>query len=132
MSIEEIKLENGSLQITPANFVTAKALYQALLEEGKSLKIDPEAEVDANLFKDVFCAGLSSKKIEACLKECMKTVSYNGFKASENDTWEPQEARVDYFTACFEVTRINIQPFTKNLYAQYQRVLAALLKNGLA
>ena len=72
--------------------------------------------IDVNLRKDLFCTFLASKKIEAALAECMKRVTYNGLKITE-DTFEPVEARDDYLTVCVEVTRENVVPFMKSLFA---------------
>lgn len=121
--MKTIKLPSGAeLSIDVAPFADARALYQACLEEGKILRLDPTAEVDANLFKDLLCTALSSKKIEAAITKCMERALYNKLKIT-NDTWEPVEARDDYMTACLEVAKENILPFTKSLYAQYAGLL---------
>ena len=121
-----MKLPSGAeLEITPAPFKEAKALYMAVADELKGLRLNPEAEVDVNFFKDLFCTGLASKKIETALADCMKRVTYNGLKITD-DTWEPLDARQDYLTACFEVAKENISPFTKSLSAQFGDVLQKL------
>lgn len=118
----EIKMPSGAiLKVQPAPFAAARTLYQAVLEEAKGLKFDPEAQVDVNFFKDLFCAGLASKKIEAALAECFKSALYNDLKIT-NDIFEPVEAREDYIMACFEVAQENIKPFTKNLLLQYATI----------
>src|ERR1700693_2374718 len=97
---EDITLPSGAeLKITHAPFSDSKALYQAVLEELKGMRLDPNADVDANLYKDIFCTGFASKKIEAALDQCMKRVHYNGAKIT-TATWEPVEAREDYFSVC--------------------------------
>lgn len=127
----KVTLPSGSiLEITVGSFQESKALYMAVMEELKVLKLDPTAEVDVNLFKDMFCAALSSKKIEAALDVCMKRVTYNGLKVTQ-DTFEPVEAREDYLNVCFEVAKENIQPFTKNLYAQFGDIFQKV-KSSLA
>lgn len=121
--MKEVSLPSGAkLNITLAPFKDSRALYQAILEEAKVLKLDPTAEIDVNLYKDLVCLGLSSKKIEACLWKCMERATYDGLKMTE-DTFEPETARDDYMTVCFEVAKENIQPFTKSLYAQYADML---------
>ncbi len=118
-----MKLPSGAeLIITVAPFAVSRALYQSLLEEAKSLRIDPLSEIDVNLWKDVFASALSSKKVESCLEECMKRATYNG-KRIDQDTFEPVEARQDYISVCFEVTKENVAPFTKSLYAEYKAIL---------
>lgn len=132
MSSRKVVLPSGAeLEITLAPFADSKALYQAMLEEAKTLKIDDTAEVDANLYKDLFCTGLSSKKIEAALTVCMKRATYNGMKITD-DVFEPVEARDDYLIVCMEVARENITPFTKSLFAQYGDILRGLLQKSQA
>ncbi len=122
-SSKKVKLPSGAeLEIWVSPFEVSKALYQAMLDEVRGLKLDPKAEVDVNFFKDLFCAGFSSKKVEECLKECLKKATYNGARIS-SDTFEPVEARQDYMQVCFEVAQENVAPFTKSLYAKYQTIL---------
>lgn len=129
--MREVTLPSGStLKITPAPFPEARALYQAVVEEMKGLKLDPEAEIDVNFYKDVFCVGLSSKKIEAALWKCMERSLINDLKITA-DTFEPVEKRDDYLTVCFEVAQENIRPFTKSLFAQYGHIFA-MIQSGQA
>lgn len=123
---KSVSLPSGAkLDITVSPFAISRSLYQAVLEETKSLKLDPKAEVDVNLMKDLFCTLLSSKKVESCLDECMKRVTYNG-KKIDGDTFEPISAREDYLTVCWEVASENIVPFTKSLSAQFSPALEKL------
>lgn len=117
-----ITLPSGSvLKITLSPFKISKELYQAVLEEAKTLRLDPETEIDVNLFKDLFCTGFSSKKIEAALQECMKRATYNDRHITE-DTFEPEAAREDYVSVCWEVAYANLLPFTKSLMHQYKAI----------
>ncbi len=111
-----------------APFKDAKALYQAVLEEVKSLKLNPKDEIDVNLFKDLFCVGLSSKKIEAALWPCIERTTYDGHRITE-ETFEPEKAREDYVAVCMEVGKANIAPFAKNLMQQYSHILPMLHKD---
>lgn len=124
--MREVKLPSGAvLKITLAPFADSKALLNAVLEESKGLRVNPEDEVDVNLFKDIFCSGLSSKKIEAALMVCMGRVLYNDRKI-DGETFEAEEARQDYIMACFEVASDNIRPFMKSLFAEFGAILASL------
>lgn len=123
-----IDMPSGAkLDISVSPFADSRALYQSILEEGKALKLDPEADVDVNFFKDLFCSAMASKKIEAALNKCFERVTYKGLRV-DNDTWEPVENREDYFDACFAVAKENITPFTKNLSAKYSLILEMLKK----
>lgn len=123
--MKEVILDSKAvLKIDPAPFAVSKSLYQAVIEEMKSIKIDVNVS-DGNFFKDIFCVTFSSKRVELALDECMKRVLYNGNKISA-ETWEPIEAREDYTAVCFEVLKENLTPFMKSLYAQYAQILAIL------
>lgn len=124
--MKEVTLPSGAtLKITLAPFTQSRDLYQAFLEELKGLKIDPTEEVDASFIKDLGCVALTSKKVETALWTCMQRATYNDLKITL-DTFEPEASRDDYFTVCLEVAKVNIQPFTKSLYAQYGHVLGML------
>lgn len=115
------------LEIFPSDFAVARTLYQAVLEETKGHKMDPSAEVDTNLLKDLFCTMLSSKKVEAAVEACMAKCTYNGHRIESVSTvFDPVEARQDYLMACYEVAVENISPFMKSLYAKFSTVLEKL------
>lgn len=132
MNSRKVALPSGAeLTIQLAPFADSKALYQAVLEEAKSLKIDAGADLDVNLFKDIFCSGFSSKKIESCLDKCLSRALYDGQKITA-ETFEPEGARQDYMAVCFEVASDNIAPFLKSLYAKFSVVLENLKGKPLA
>ncbi len=120
----------AELNITLGSFLESKALYQAILDEAKNLKLDPKEEIGVNMMKDLFCAGFSSKKIEDALWVCMKRCAYKGMRI-DADTFESVEAREDYFSVCIEVAKENVLPFTKALTRQYSQILENL-KSSLA
>lgn len=121
-----MKLPSGAeLKVTLAPFADSRALYQAVLAEMKGLKLDPKQEIDATFWKDVFCTILSSKKIERAIWKCMTRATYCGLKIDEN-TFEPKEARDDYFYVMKEVAKENLLPFTKSLGAEYSAILENL------
>jgi hypothetical protein len=116
--MEEIALPSGAiLKIQVAPFAVAKALYQAVLAEFKELKISIKDEHE-NLFKNIFCSAFSSAAIERCLEPCMARCTIDSLKI-DKDTFEKIERRGDYVTACIEVAKANIVPFTKSLWQQF-------------
>ncbi len=130
---KKVTLPSGAeLEIQVAPFGASKALYQAVVSELRGVeldvKLDLQSEVNVDLLKNLFCAALDSKRIETALDECMKVVLYNGLKIDKS-TFEPLEARDDYFTACFEVAQENIRPFTKSLFAQFSAIFQSLQKS---
>lgn len=125
---KEVNLPSGStLKITPGSFDESKELLRVVMEEAKSLKLDMSQEVDFNLFKDIFCVGFSSKKIESALAPCLKRCLIDGLKI-DKDTFEAIEKRQDYLEVLFEVAQENIAPFTKSLYAKFGAIMARVAK----
>jgi hypothetical protein len=121
--MRKVKLPSGAeLTINPAPFVDAKNLYQALLRELKEVQIDLKMEM-ANLYKELFCVGFSSPQIEGFLWKCLERCTYDNGKTGpmkiDGDTFEPLEAREDYMSVCTEVTKENVAPFVKTLFADY-------------
>jgi hypothetical protein len=127
--MKEIDLPSGAkLKITPAPFEEAKTLYQAVLEEAKGVQFSTKDEM-ANVYKDLFCVGFSSKKIEAALWACFKTVIYEDKRGPlkiDKDTFTPVETRGDYVMVCMLVAKENIDPFVKGLYAEYKTLFETL------
>lgn len=123
--MRKVKLPSGAeLTIQPAPFADAKNLYQSLLRELKSVRIDSEMQM-VHLYKEIFCAGFSSPHIEECLWKCMERCTYDNGKTGalkiDKDTFEPVSAREDYMTVFTEVTKDNVSPFVKTLFADYKQ-----------
>lgn len=130
--MKETKLPSGALlKIGDTPFAVSKNLYQAILEAAKELRIDFSTDRIA-LYKNIFCIGFSSPKIEACLWDCFKHCIYNSgsgdFKIDQS-TFEPLKAREDYVHVCIEVAKENTGPFVKSLYAAYKEALSEMEKH---
>ena len=126
--MQEIKLPSGAiLKITQPTFTEAKELYQAVLEELRTLEILNVTELDFNFFKNLFCMGFSSKKVERCLEICLKRCLYNDMKF-DSDTFEPEEARGDHLTVMSEVAFSVLHPFFKNLTQLFQNLTDKISK----
>lgn len=121
------KLPSGAvLSMNVAPFKDAKALYQALLRElrGISLKADTEF---AELWKNLYTAGFSSKEVEEALVACMGWCTYDAGKGKQKlsmEVFEDEKARGDYEDVCIALVEINVLPFASRLYAQYKLLLA--------
>lgn len=114
----------ATLKINPAPFADAKNLYQALLRELRMVEIDQKREM-ASLYKDLFCIGFSSPEIESCLWKCFERCTYNSNGADlkiDKDSFEPVQCREDYLSVCMEVTKENVNPFMKALFAEYKLI----------
>jgi len=128
--MREFKLPSGStLKVGLAPFEVSRSLYQAFLEEVKGIQISSATQL-ASIYKDIFCIGFSSKKIETILWECFKQCLINDLRIDAK-TFEPEVARSDYMTVCMNVAKENINPFVKSLYAEYSQFLSTML-NDLA
>lgn len=127
--MKEIKLPSGAtLKISVIPFAAAKALYQAILEEARSVKFDASTDM-ASVIKELVCVGFSSKKVEVTLWECMKRCLYNsgnGDLKIDDSTFEPATARQDYSLICLEVIMECISPFMKGLSAELGRVITMI------
>ena len=121
--MKEIKLESGAeFRVSLAPFSEAKDLYQAILKCMTGMKINDQDEIDVNFFKDIFCILLSSKEVEEKIWQCLGRAVYNGNKIT-TQTFEDEKARGDYIPICYEVAWMNIEPFTRGLYAKLSLVL---------
>lgn len=119
--MREVKLPSGAtLKVKAAPFSDSKALYQAVLKEMRGVELKSETRT-MELYKNLFCAGFSSKEIESTLVPCLERCTYNDHKIGP-DTFEADKAREDYVTVCVEVAKENISPFLKSLYAECQRI----------
>lgn len=115
--MKEIKLSSGAvLKISLIPFAEAKELFQVIMEEFKTLKIETKTELDVNFFKDIFSTGFSSKKIDKALGVCLRRCTYNDLRVDDN-LFEDINAREDYLAIILEVIKEVLSPFLKNLTA---------------
>ena len=129
---KKVDLPSGAkLTLYPSPFKDAKRLAQALVQEIRQIKVDPKAEIDVNMWKDLICVGIASEEIEKALKPCMNRCLYNDFKITD-ETFEPVENRDDYLTVVMEVVKENVLPFTKSLYAEFEGIIGRLTPKGPA
>jgi hypothetical protein len=129
--MREVSLPSGAnlkLQIPPLD--DALELFAAVCEEGKGIKVDPNAQADWDFMKDIAFTALASKKISACLWKCMEKSLYNDLRIDKK-TFESEASRGDYLFVCVEVGKEALLPFVKNLFAQLGEV-AAKIKGFLA
>jgi hypothetical protein len=123
--MSKVKLPSGAeLEINLAPFSDANALNKAVARELAKLKLDKEIELnDPSFLKDLVCAAIASEDIMAALWVCFKRCTYSGLRIT-SETFEPEEARGDYFIICKEVLQANCLPFIKSLLSQFGADLA--------
>lgn len=127
--MEPIKLPSGAeLKITLSEFKVARTLLEALSRSVKEVKIkqDEDGELDFNSLKEMFLGAISSPEILGAILKCAERATYNGVKISES-IFENEDARQDYISVLFEVTKANISPFLKGLYAKYEAIVEKIL-----
>lgn len=132
--MKTVILPSGAeLQITPAPFREAKALWQAILAELRDVRLESTAQM-GGLIKDALCATFSSPSVERALFECFKRCTYNGNRITDPaETFEPVETREDFLAACREVGLENVFPFTKSLLSAWkdaQRMIGNILSSS--
>lgn len=129
----EVTLPSGAiLKIAPAPFADAKALFQAFLKEVRNVPMTTNADNASwtwflELYKNVYSAAFSSQEVERCMWACAARCLYDdgtmakeipGLKV-EPSIFEKAANRQDFETVAMEVTKENVDPFAKSLYAKY-------------
>lgn len=124
---KEVVLASGAkLNISHIDLGDAKALYNAVMFEARTLKITNETELGLDLWSQVLFISQSSKEIDRCVTECMKRCTYKGQKITP-DTFEPDEVREDYLSVWMEVAQEALSPFSKNLMRELPRLWGAVV-----
>lgn len=118
--MKKITLPSGSkLEIDLAPFADANALNKAVAKELKEIEFNPEMDLSNPAFiKDLVCTAFSSELIMSALEACFKRCTYNGLRIDAN-TFEPEEARQDYFITCKEVLIEQLRPFAPALLSMF-------------
>lgn len=113
--MKEFDLPSGAkLRVDMCDYSTSKKLLSAFLSEMKQNKINPQDEIDANFYKDIFCSCFTSTLIESAMKDCFKKALYNNNPITD-ELFENEKSREDYLQICFHVIEVNIGPFLKGL-----------------
>lgn len=120
--MRKIDVESGAeVVIREAPFRDAIALKNAIASEAGNSGLDVSnisgdtdmSELIAPLLKAVLSVD-SSERVYDALFSCLKRCSYNGEKITEA-TFEPKEARADYYVIAFECAKENLSPFFEGL-----------------
>lgn len=126
--MKEVTLPSGAvLKIGLAPFSDSKELFQAIMEEMKTVSLNME-EIDYDFLKNMLCTGFGSKRVEAAVNKCWAKCLYNGVRI-DADTFESLEAREDYLTVYSEVAMANVTPFTKNLLSLLSPLMSTIRQN---
>ena len=116
------KSQNGvDVKINPADFISAMKLKNAVLKAVKDSgvdisKIDLET-INASSLQPILEVVLyadTSEAVENALFKCLERCTYRGERITR-DTFEPVEAREDYYEIVLACLKENLAPFFKNL-----------------
>lgn len=122
--MKEVTLKSGrKLRLQAADFRKSKDLFDAISKEIKGNEFDPKAEFDINFIKNILLGMVSSPQVEATLWPCFTGCLYKGDTKVTPDLFEDMSAREDFLEICFEVAKINVLPFTKNLSSKFEPIL---------
>ncbi len=94
------------------------ALTDTKTEEDKTkrraalLTIIGNEEVDT--LKNLLMQLGGSPRLEGVIFDCLISCTYNGVKITK-DTFEPEDARADFYPLVWEVLKLNLRPFFKSL-----------------
>ena len=121
----EFTTQNGvKVKINPADFVISMKLKNAVLKAVKDSgvdvsKIDLKKITAASLqpILEVVLYADTNEAVESSLFKCLERCTYNGEKIIR-DTFEPIEAREDYYEIVIACLKENLSPFFKNLISK--------------
>jgi len=119
----ELTTASGAeVRINVADFITSMKLKKAIVEAVKDSDIDiasidlDKLEVGAidSILQVILTADCSEKVNEAIFK-CLERCTYNSKKINK-ETFEPVEAREDYYEIIIACLKENLTPFFKPLF----------------
>lgn len=93
----------------------------------KELKLS-ELDLSIDKIAQLAMALDSSEEIYRALFDCLIRCTYNGEKITES-TFEPVEAREDYYQIVIECLKVNFTPFLKGLASRLSGIAGSLVKN---
>ena len=121
----EFKTESGAdVKINMADFITSmklkKAIQKALLVNKIDIASLDFSELKSGAISSIFELVLtadSNEEVENAVFKCLARCTYNGMKI-EVSTFEPMEAREDYYEVIIACLKENLSPFFKPLLSK--------------
>lgn len=119
---ESVTLKSGrKLELAIAPFSIGMRLFKTAANELKQVDVQLEsldfqkiAASDVNSIKNVIFQLLGSDALESAVFSCMERCLLDGVKITKS-TFEDQDVRADYLPVAWEVIKLNLAPFFKNL-----------------
>lgn len=120
---DPITLKSGAVFLAAvAPFPDGVDLYQTIARELaavnfdiSNLELDDVSSRDVNTLKNAGLQLVQSKAVLAILDRCLMRCLYNNQKIVVAQTFNPEDARGDYFPVLWEVAKVNLIPFFKSL-----------------
>lgn len=119
---DPITLKSGAVLVlgTPT-FAHGMKLFKVIVNELKLVDLDISsldlrtfAGKDINSLKNAIFQLLGSDALESAVFDCATKSTYNSMKITR-ETFNPDEARADYFPVAWEVIKHSLRPFFTNL-----------------
>lgn len=116
----EFKTQNGvDVKITPADFISSLKLKNVVLKAIKDSEVDI-SKIDLDKITtsslqpilEVVLAADTSEAVQSSIFKCLARCLYNGEKII-TETFEPIEAREDYYEIVIACLKENLMPFFK-------------------
>lgn len=116
------------VKINVADFITSMKLKKAVVEAVKESGIDV-ASIDLDNLKmgaiesiiQIILTADCSDKVEEAIFKCLVRCTYNGEKITK-DTFEPVEAREDYYEIVIACLKENLAPFFGPLFLKFSEL----------
>lgn len=126
----------AEVKIEVADFITSMTLKKAVVEAVKESKIDI-ANIDLENLKvgaidsilQVILTADCSDKVNEAIFKCLARCKYNGERISK-DTFEPIEAREDYYEIVIACLKENLAPFFKPLFLKLNSLQEKMIQKS--
>lgn len=130
----EFKGQNGAnIKINPAGFEESVNLRMAITKELSKADFNINASavdmdnIDVSGIAKLICVVDSSREVNDALFACLSRCTYNKDKITKA-TFEPVEAREDYYEIVISCLKVNLSPFFKGLISKLAPFMATLKK----
>ena len=109
------------------------AIGKSIAASSVTLEVDPAkraTEQDFDVAEILKLAALvdSDAAVQECLEKCLARCTYNNEKITLDGTFEPEEARQDYYEVVTACLKVNLSPFFDALLTKLSPVADMMAK----
>lgn len=122
----EINVPSGAkVIINVCGFDDAIAIKNAIIREASKNGLGAGISLSSDILTLARLAALvdSSPEVYAALWPCLARCTYDGEKITKK-TFEPEEARKDFYDIAIECARANVSPFFESALSKFKELLA--------